>query len=89
MVAWHHAAGGSADRSAPGGWTGAAADEAATGALAREDPGDVARALRASMDLFGTLSRDTAARLGYLDPAALAAFSRGLVESLLTDVAGA
>ena len=41
------------------------------------------------MDLFGTLSRDTAARLGYLDPAALAAFSRGLVESLLTDVAGA
>jgi len=89
MVAWHHAAGGSADRSAPGGWTGAAADEAATGALAREDPGDVARALRASMDLFGTLSRDTATRLGYEDPAALAAFSRGLVESLLTDVAGA
>jgi hypothetical protein len=87
MVAWHHAAGAPGAPSTPGGWTGAAADEAATGALAREDAGDVARALRSSMDLFGTLSRDTAARLGYQDPAALAAFSRGLVESLLTDVA--
>jgi aminoglycoside 6-adenylyltransferase len=86
MLEWHAGAGGAADAWYDGHHLEAWADPRALAALpetfARYETGDLWRALRATMTLYGWLGRETAARLGLVYPAETEAHIRAWVETL-------